>query len=66
MTITKRQHMNENYYIYMSYENNLIVVQVCPKIDKNLYGYPIRKMIYNINEETKANNTFKRYIKNYV
>ena len=66
MTITKKQHLNDNYYISMNYENNLIKVQVCPKIDENLYGYPIREMIYHTNEEKQANNTFNRYIKKYI
>ena len=66
MTLVTKQHETENYYISMSYEDNLIVVQVCPKFDKNLCGFPIRKMIYNTNEEKQANNTFNRYIKKYV
>lgn len=66
MTFVEKQHANKNYYISLEYENNCIIVQVCPRHDENLCGYPIRKMTYSINEKEKANATFKRYIKKYI
>lgn len=66
MTIVKEQHKNDNYYINLEMENNHYNVQVYPLQDDNLCGYPIRKMIYSINDKQKAYNTFKRYKKKYI
>lgn len=67
MTMTIKSHKNDNHYISMEWDkNNIYVVQVCPIIDENLCGYPIRKMTYAINEKAKAQNTFNRYVKKYT
>lgn len=67
MTIIKKQYKNKNYYITMEWDkNNIYIVEVCSRIDENLCGYPIKKMIYSLNELEKANNTYKRYIKKYI
>ena len=70
MSVVERIHINNNYYITLEiterHNNNIYVVQVCPRIDENLCGYPIRKITYSINEKSKANNTFNRYVKKYI
>ena len=67
MTFVTKQHKNDNYYISMSYEGNLIIVQVCPliKSDYCTCGYPIKKMTYGVHERKNALATYNRYIKNY-
>lgn len=66
MSLVEKQHTNDNYYISLEVKNNCYVVQVCPRINENLCGYPIREMTYTINEKEKANSTFKRYVKKYI
>ena len=68
MSLVIKKHKNENYYISMSYEDNLIVVQVCPIVNDDFCtcGYPIKKMTYTPNDKRNANATFNRYIKNYT
>lgn len=67
MTVTIKQHTTKNYYITMEWDKrNIYVVQVCPIIDENLCGYPIREMTYSINEKQKAIATFNRYKKKYI
>lgn len=68
--LIEKKHINDNYSITMEYTNNCYIVTVCPHSNNytNDYmcGYPIRKMIYTINEKEKANRTFKRYVKKYI
>lgn len=70
MTTVVRSHKNENYYISLEVEHGYYgpyySVQVCPRISDFECGYPIRNMIYPINEEKKANATFNRYKRKYV
>lgn len=66
MTFVEKNHTNENYYISLSYENNCYSVQVCPRIDECLCGYPIRTMTYALSEKDKALATYKRYVKKYI
>lgn len=64
--LIEKSYKNDNYYITLRYENNCYIVEVYPRLDNNMCGYPIRKMIYTINEKEKANRTFKRYVKKYI
>lgn len=70
MTIVLKQHTNENYYITLNiknrYDRDYLEVQCYPLINKDFYGAPIRNVTYSLNEEKKAYNTFKRYVKKYV
>lgn len=70
MTIVKKQHTNENYYITLNivsrYKQDYYEVQCCPLISKDFCGAPIKSITYSLNEEKKAYNTFKRYVKKYV
>lgn len=66
MTMVKKQYTNKNYYICFELENNCYIVSVCPLINDNLCGYPIKKMVYSIGEIEKANRTYKRYIQKYI
>ena len=67
MTMNIKQHKNNNYYITMEWDkSNIYIIQVCPIIDENLCGYPIREMTYALNEKQKALATFNRYIKKYI
>ena len=67
MTFVEKQHTSDNYYITMEWDkNNIYVVQVCPRINENLCGYPIREMTYSVNEKEKAIATFNRYKRKYI
>lgn len=67
MTVSIKEHINKNYYISMEWDkNNIYVVQVCPRYNDNLCGYPIREMTYTLNEREKALATFRRYKKKYI
>lgn len=70
MTIVEKSHKNDNYYITLKitekYGKGCYIVQASPKIKEHLYGYPIREMIYTMNEKKKAYATYNRYIKKYV
>ena len=70
MTILEKKHTNKSFHITMEIdkknENLFYVVEVCPLINENLCGYPIKKMIYSLSEKKKANNTFNRYVKKYT
>lgn len=66
MTLVIKQYTTDKYHIVMEWDkNNIYLVQVYPKIDKIFYGYPIRKMIYSLNEKVKAQATFNRYKRIY-
>lgn len=70
MTIVLKQHSNENYHITLNIKNRFsqdyLEVQCCPLINKDFCGTPIRSITYSLNEEKKAYDTFKRYVKKYV
>lgn len=67
MTIVEKSHKNENYYISLNIEKGTpfyYSVQVFPILG-GLCGYPIKSLIYSINEKGKALATFRRYTKKY-
>ena len=70
MTVVVNSHTNENYYIVLEIENGMrgsyYQVQVYPRISECECGYPIRNMIYGINEKEKALATFRRYKRKYT
>lgn len=70
MTMSIRQHTNENYYIVLEvdfgYYGPYYNVEVCPRISECECGYPIKKMTYPITEEKKAKETFNRYKRLYA
>ena len=68
MTLTIKQHKNNNYYISMEFvtHNNCFNVSVYPLIDTNMCGYPVREMWYSYGEKAKAQRTFNRYKKTYI
>ena len=67
MTFTIKEHINRNYYISMELDkSNIYIVQVCPRINEDLCGYPEKKMTYSINEKSKAQATYNRYKKRYI
>lgn len=70
MTLVEKSHKNDNYYITLeideSYGRNFYKVQACPMIREHFYGYPVREMIYSLNEKEKAIRTYNRYVKKYV
>ena len=70
MTVVEKNHKTENYYIALSVEigryGTYYNVQVCPRISECECGYPIRSMIYCIDEKKKAYTTFNRYKRKYV
>lgn len=70
MTVTQKQKVNNDYCISLeiktAYGKDFYVVQVCPKVTNDLYGYPIATAIYSMEEKSKANRTFSRYVKKYM
>lgn len=70
MTVVEKSHKNENYYITLEvcfgFYGPYYSVQVCPRTGECECGYPIRNMMYNINNKKKAYATFRRYKRKYV
>lgn len=70
MTVTVKQYQNENYYISLeiktNYNMNHYEVSVYPILSENECGYPIRSIIYSMDEKQKASATFNRYKKAYT
>ena len=69
MTITEKQCVNDNYYVALEIHpkrgNGCYVVQACPRINEHLFGYPIREMVYSMDEKEKAYATYRRYVRKY-
>ena len=70
MTITEKNHTNENYYISLEIKTNHNMnhyeVSVHPILNECECGYPIKSISYSMDEKKKANATFNRYKKIYV
>lgn len=70
MTITEKQARTDHYYISIEIRpfgnGAYYAVQVLPLYRDGTAGYPIREMIYSLDEKQKAYRTFNRYIKNYI
>ena len=66
MTTVILQCKTNGYYISLSIENNVYVVQACPCFDDARCGYPVQQMIYGFNDLKNAKATFKRYCKKYA
>ena len=74
MTITEREHENENYCIFLDAEKGrngfyykISVFEKIPNGEGGYYlGFPMREMHYGLNEKEKAQATFRRYRKKYV
>lgn len=69
MTVTIKSLKTDGYYIGLSIEartyGNVYIVEACPRVNDDLYGFPERQMIYSNDERKKAEATFKRYCKKY-
>ena len=69
MTVTVLQHEGNGYCVSLEQilKNHgiVLVVQACPKVGEQLYGYPEIEMSYPLAEEKKAIRTYKRYVKKY-
>ena len=70
MTITEKSHLNDRYYITLNAVKGrygfYYEVQVCPRIGENECGYPVRNMMYSLNDKANALATFRRYKRKYV
>lgn len=70
MTITEKQHTNENYYISMEIETRYGMtyyeVSVCPLLNAWEGGSPIKSIVYSMDERKKALATFNRYKREYI
>lgn len=71
MTIAVRQHHNPNYYIVLELKHNhagwdYYEVNATPIYSNGTYGYPVRNMVYSVNELKQAKATFNRYKRKYV
>lgn len=68
MTVTVEQYIGNGYYVLndivlLHNGTNVYVVQICPVIDGNLYGYPMLECRYT--DRKKAHATYLRYIRKY-
>ena len=67
MTTVIKSHKNQRYYICIELsKDNLYTVSACPLYDTHYCGYPIREMIYPLNERKQALATYNRYVKKYT
>ena len=74
MTITEKQHTNKHYYISMDMINDYKTdgeifwyyrVDCGPRLSDGTIGYPIRSMVYSLDERKNALATFNRYKRTY-
>lgn len=70
MTTVVKKHASDNYHIVMEIKltetGGYYVVQACPRVSNDLFGFPVRRMVYALNEKKNAEATFRRYKKAYV
>ena len=70
MTVTEKNHTNENYYISLeiktSYNTNYYEINVCERLNDYECSYPIKSIMYSMDEKKKAYATFNRYAKKYI
>lgn len=70
MTVTEKNHKNENHYISLEIKTNYNMtyyeVSVCPLFSDCECGSPIKSIVYSMDERKKALATFNRYKKEYV
>lgn len=66
MTVAIKQFKGNGYYIAMEWDKtNIYRVGVYPEHSNNMYGYPVKEMIYALNERKNAEATFRRYVRVY-
>jgi hypothetical protein len=69
MTTTIKSHRNEFYYICLDVEHcysySYYKVEVYPSINDALCGYPIKSIVYSLDERKNALATFNRYKRTY-
>ena len=69
MTTVLKSYKNKHFYICMEmehkYNRDYYLITVNPVYNDNLCGYPIRSMVYSLDERKNALATFNRYKRTY-
>lgn len=70
VTVVIESCENEKYHVDMEVttrgNNQVYVVQVCPRFNENMCGYPLNQRTYSVNDKKNAYATYKRYVKKYI